>query len=127
MSIGGLLRMVLIVGSGGPLRDANLDIREFVGISLDIEAERVLPETSGKEEQTITGAQIRAARGLVKWSVQDLSEASGVSIAIIRRCEATDGFCLTGRQEELALKEALMRAGARFYFHPGSKPSVAPR
>lgn len=113
--------------SASPVRDPNGEIREFVGVTTDIQNERVLPETSAKDDEIITGAQIRAARGLVKWSVQDLSDASGVSSAVIRRCEATDAFCHTSRHAELAIRDTLSRAGAKFYFHPGAKPCVGPR
>jgi len=39
----------------------------------------------------LTGAQIRMARGLLRWSVKDLSEASGVSTATVKRMEEVDG------------------------------------
>jgi len=39
----------------------------------------------------ITGAQIRAARALLHWSVHDLSERCGVSESAISRAEKVDG------------------------------------
>ncbi|MBK3400058.1 helix-turn-helix domain-containing protein [Methylobacterium sp. IF7SW-B2] len=39
----------------------------------------------------LTGAQIRMARGLLRWSVKDLAEHSGVSTATIKRMEDVDG------------------------------------
>lgn len=39
----------------------------------------------------LTGAQIRMARGLLRWSVKDLAEYSGVSTATIKRMEDVDG------------------------------------
>ena len=38
----------------------------------------------------ISGAQIRAARGILKWSVRELAEVSGISISTIKRVEAGD-------------------------------------
>ena len=38
----------------------------------------------------ITGAQICAARALLRWSVQDLSEQCGVSESAISRAEKVD-------------------------------------
>lgn len=40
----------------------------------------------------ITGAQIRAARALIRWTAEDLAEAASVGISTVRRAEAEDGF-----------------------------------
>lgn len=40
----------------------------------------------------ISGAQCRMARGLLKWSVRDLEEQSGVSSMTIKRLEVADGI-----------------------------------
>ena len=42
-------------------------------------------------EQQISGAQIRAARALLKWSVRQLSQQCGVSQSAISRSERVDG------------------------------------
>lgn len=39
----------------------------------------------------ITGAQIRAARALLRWTAEDLAEAACVGLSTIRRAEADDG------------------------------------
>lgn len=39
----------------------------------------------------ITGAQIRAARALLRWSAEDLAKAASVGVTTIRRAEAEDG------------------------------------
>lgn len=39
----------------------------------------------------LSGAQCRMARGLLKWSVANLSEKSGVSNMTIKRIERVDG------------------------------------
>lgn len=38
----------------------------------------------------ITGAQIRAARALLRWSAEDLAKAASVGVTTIRRAEAED-------------------------------------
>ena len=38
----------------------------------------------------LSGAQVRAARGILKWSVADLAEASDVSASTIKRLESVD-------------------------------------
>jgi hypothetical protein len=35
----------------------------------------------------LTGAQIRAARSLIRWTAEDLAAASALSVATIRRAE----------------------------------------
>jgi transcriptional regulator with XRE-family HTH domain len=40
----------------------------------------------------ITGAQIRAARALLNWSVRELSRRCGVSQSAISRAEKVDGL-----------------------------------
>lgn len=39
----------------------------------------------------ITGAQIRAARALVRWSAEELASTASVGLSTIRRAEAEDG------------------------------------
>jgi hypothetical protein len=39
----------------------------------------------------LTGRQLRAGRGLIGWTAQDLANASQVGVATIRRAEANDG------------------------------------
>lgn len=39
----------------------------------------------------ITGAQIRAARALLRWTAEDLAKSVGVGIMTVRRAEAEDG------------------------------------
>jgi len=39
----------------------------------------------------LTGRHIRAGRGLIGWTAQDLANASQVGVATIRRAEAEDG------------------------------------
>ena len=39
----------------------------------------------------ITGAQIRMARGYLRWSVEQLAKAAGVGLSTIRRMESVDG------------------------------------
>lgn len=38
----------------------------------------------------LSGAQVRAARGILKWSVADLATASGISASTIKRLESVD-------------------------------------
>ncbi len=64
--------------------------REWVGISSDIHDSKVWSVTTDVEQSVLTGAQIRAARGIVNWSVRELSEAARVSSSTIRRLEESN-------------------------------------
>jgi transcriptional regulator with XRE-family HTH domain len=58
-------------------------------------------------------AQIRAARGLLGWRQQDLSKASGVGTATIRRIEQSPA--MTGYASTLArIQAAFEKAGIEF-------------
>jgi transcriptional regulator with XRE-family HTH domain len=64
----------------------------------------------------IESAQIRAARALLDWSGPRLAEASGVSLATIRRAENDmEQSPLVAR----ALREALETAGVEFIAENG--------
>lgn len=75
---------------------------------------------------SVTGAQLRAARGLLGWSAARLAAASGVSESTIKRAEASDGPPPLRRDGLDALETALRHGGVDFTFGPGAKPGVRP-
>lgn len=102
-------------------------VREWVGISTDIHDLKVWPAVTGSENALLTGAQLRAARGVLNWSVRELSVAAAVSSSTIRRLEEMDGPP-PGREDALApLQAALEKGGVEFLFPPTGKPGVRPR
>jgi transcriptional regulator with XRE-family HTH domain len=62
----------------------------------------------------ITGAQIRAARALLRWSAEALAERSRLGVATIRRAEATDGHPNLTAANVAAVQAALESAGVVF-------------
>lgn len=69
-------------------------------------------------------SQIRAARALIKWSAEDLSRESAVSLRTIRRAElARDSTNLTAAND-LAIRRALETAGVEFLDENGGGPGV---
>lgn len=62
----------------------------------------------------LTGAQVRAARGFLKWTVADLAKASGVGISTIQRIESDDGFPAARGGNIEAVHAALIEAGITF-------------
>lgn len=62
----------------------------------------------------ITGRQIRAARVLIGWSVEELTRQSGVSYATIHRIEHADGAPNVRMTSLVAIQHALEQAGVIF-------------
>ena len=72
----------------------------------------------------ITSEQIRAARALIKWSADDLADASGVGVATIRRFESAPGLP-SGQLRILELvKKTLQNGGVEFIGSPDDRPGV---
>jgi transcriptional regulator with XRE-family HTH domain len=72
----------------------------------------------------ITGAQIRAARAFLKWTIADLAEASDVGVSTVQEVEKIDGeprvvstlqWRSDARDEALIkIRSALEKAGITF-------------
>lgn len=72
----------------------------------------------------ITGAQIRAARALIRWTAADLARAADLGIMTIRRAEAVDGVVGTTAANANAIRAALEAAGVEFIERNGGGPGV---
>ncbi|MFK0335347.1 PAS domain-containing protein [Rhizobium sp. NPDC090275] len=77
-------RYVQMASRAMPLVNASGAIDQWVGYS--VIAETSLPEVGAA---CLCSAQIRAARGFLDWTAQQLAEFSGVSFSTIRRMEAS--------------------------------------
>jgi len=62
----------------------------------------------------LTGAQIRAARALLKWSGRELAERCGVSYPALQRAEAVDDMPNMQTRNLAAIKAALEAGGVQF-------------
>jgi transcriptional regulator with XRE-family HTH domain len=62
----------------------------------------------------ITSDQIRAARGLIRWSARQLAEKAGLSLPTIQRIEAADGIPPTSAKTLDAIQRTLEAAGIAF-------------
>jgi len=67
----------------------------------------------------ITGAQIRAARAFLRWSVQDLSQRCGVSESAISRAEKVDEVPGMQGRNLHAVRTAFEIHGIEFLDHSG--------
>ena len=74
--------------------------------------------------KSLTSAQIRTARALVRWRAEDLARASAVGVATIRRAELTDEETSMTAVNDLAVRRALETAGVEFIDENGSGPGV---
>ena len=107
-----------------PILEPSGQIREWIGITADIQREKfALTPGSGR----LTGSQIRAARGILRWSAEELAEAAGTTRATIRRFEESDGPFVTSEPALRAVEEALSAAGVEFLYPEIGKPGVRPR
>ncbi len=77
-------------------------------------------------ETALTGGQIRAARGFVRWSAETLAERSHVGLSTVKRAESTDGPPLITRANLDAIQRTLEAIGIDF-FDDGAGPAVRKR
>ena len=70
----------------------------------------------------LSGGQIRAARALLRWSVEQLSQEASLGRNTIKRAEAKDGKTSLTAANELAIRRAFEGAGVEFT--NGDQPGV---
>lgn len=104
-----------------PIKTANGP--EYVGITVDIHNAKTAPQVA--DGRRITGAQIRAARGILRWSVRDLADRTKISIATIRRLEENDKTIHDDAAPRLF--QVLSAAGVEFFAVAPGKLGVGPR
>ena len=108
-----------------PMCTKNGSLRKRMCVCIDIEDQKAWSALD--KGSTVTGAQLRAARGILNWSVRDLAEAVGTTPAVIRRIEETDGPSAELFTSGETLRERLERAGLEFYFPFTGNPIVRQR
>lgn len=74
--------------------------------------------------RSLTSDQIRAARGLLRWSAEDLSKRSSVSLRTIRRAELAKQHTALTAANNLAIRRALEAGGVEFIEENGGGPGV---
>ena len=73
---------------------------------------------------SLSSAQIRAARALIRWSAEDLARASAVGVTTIRRAELTESETSLTAANDLAIRRALEVAGVEFIDENGGGAGV---
>ncbi len=72
----------------------------------------------------MTAGQLRAARALLRWTADQLAQASGVSVVTIRRSEPADGPVRMIPANAAALRRTLEAAGVEFIAENGGGAGV---
>jgi hypothetical protein len=70
----------------------------------------------------LSGGQIRAARALLRWGVEQLARKASLGRNTIKRAEAKDGKTSLTGANELAIRRALEGAGVEFT--NGNQPGI---
>src|SRR5262249_2017534 len=79
--------------------------------------------SNGVSKMQITGAQVRAARAFLKWTIADLAKAAEVGISTVQQIEKVDGeprvesgHWRAGPRDEAVekIRSALVNAGITF-------------
>ncbi|MGY3615925.1 transcriptional regulator [Bradyrhizobium sp. USDA 10063] len=65
-------------------------------------------------EMQITGAQVRAARAFLKWTIADLAEAADVGISTVQEIEKVEPRAVSGHWRVSAREEALEKVRRAF-------------
>jgi ribosome-binding protein aMBF1 (putative translation factor) len=74
--------------------------------------------------RSLTSAQIRAARALLRWSAEELARETAIGVTTIRRAELTDSETSMTAANDLAVRRALEMAGVEFIDENGGGPGV---
>jgi hypothetical protein len=74
--------------------------------------------------RSLTSAQIRSGRALIRWSAEDLARASAVGLTTIRRAELTESETSMTVANDLSVRRALEAAGVEFIDENGGGPGV---
>ena len=79
---------------------------------------------SRDKTKPLTSAQIRAARGLLRWSAEDLAREAALGLATVRRAEVAENETTMTAANDLAVRRALEAAGVEFIDENGGGPGV---
>jgi hypothetical protein len=77
-----------------------------------------------RKKSGLTSSQIRAARALIRWTAEDLSRRSAVSLRTIRRAELAERDTSMTSANDLAVRRALEAAGVEFIDENGGGAGV---
>jgi len=108
---------------GNPVTGSGGRVVEWIGTLSQVHN----PVRNLEHDDPLTGAQIRAGRGIANLSVRELSAVSGVSAAAIRRAERGDGPTALPALPTRQIRTALEAAGVSFIVTPDGLYAAAKR
>lgn len=73
---------------------------------------------------TLTAAQVRQARALLRWSSPRLSRITGVSFETALKAQGDDTMAALPFSDVWAIRTVLERAGVRFAFDAEGRPGA---
>jgi transcriptional regulator with XRE-family HTH domain len=76
------------------------------------------------DTKLINGAQMRAARSLLRWSADELAKRAKLGVATVRRAEAVDGQPSITEANGDAIRTTLEKAGVEFIEADDGGPGV---
>jgi transcriptional regulator with XRE-family HTH domain len=79
---------------------------------------------SSDKLKPLTSPQIRAARGLLRWSAEDLAREAALGLATIRRAESAENETSLTVANDLAIRRAFEGAGVEFIDENGGGPGL---
>jgi hypothetical protein len=79
---------------------------------------------SSPKVKSLTSSQIRAARGLLRWSAEDLAREASLGLATIRRAEGSENGTSMTTANDLAVRRVLEIGGVEFIDENGGGPGV---
>ncbi|MCJ2124145.1 PAS domain-containing protein [Methylobacterium sp. J-077] len=119
---------------GVPILNRDGSVREWVGVCLSVPGQNRYgsskscaagaPSIPDIEQQILTPAQIRGARGITGLSKDELARRANVSVSTIVRLEDGASGVRPRIDTVLAVRQALEQAGIEFTFEPNGKPGL---
>jgi len=79
---------------------------------------------SSRKSKPLASRQIRAARGLLRWSAEDLAREAALGLATVRRAEGAENETSMTIANDLAVRRAFESAGVEFIDENGGGPGV---
>ncbi|RYE88217.1 MAG: PAS domain S-box protein [Hyphomicrobiales bacterium] len=118
---------VPVISRGVPILDRDGAIEGWICFTARQDGARVLdlgPAAIEHPPPPLAPGQVRAARGYLGWSAEQLAEHAGVSFSTVRRVE-TPGERGVRQQSISAIRKALERAGIVFTSTPDGRTGVS--
>ena len=124
---------------GAPVLNRDGSVREWVGVCLNVPGRtrygasvaegKLEPSLQSKAvtdqaEAGLTAGQVRAARGLLGLSKDELARLANVSVSTLNRLEDPNSAILPRHDTIMAVRRALEDVGVEFIFEVGKKPGV---